>query len=385
MILLFGLLVACGGAAEQTEEETSETTSETSETATTTETTPEPEAQEAEPEETPAPAGQKTSSGGEVPMIRGPTLNFLMEEEQETPEAEATMEEEEGEEEQEESTATESEAMMEEEQETPEAEATMEEEEGEEEQEESTATAAPAVDPALVAYAAQHANGPGAIYVGDINQLVGPAPSTSQGDFDGNVTLESLQRHLWIYDSDIYQELLEKANLTNPTPLEVSGESITIQHACINRALLPCQLLETYFTLNLSDRTDGQVDFIVSSFPELGLAGPDTLSLVSQRTLDSANIYVGPGRPRYPESRVPKNPGLSQHLRWLCRWRVASHRDSEPVGHLFQSRTGISSHAGHYQGHRGTGAGGYRRSDHEPQLVRRQRPVLLLPGKDRQH
>ena len=149
VILLFGLLVACGGAAEQTEEEMSETTSETSETTTTTEATPEPEAQEAEPEE--------------------------------TPEAETMMEE----------------------QETPEAEATMEEE-SEEEQGESTATPAPAVDPALVAYAAQHANGPGAIYVGDINQLVGPAPSTSQGDFDGNVTLESLQRHLWIYDSDIY-------------------------------------------------------------------------------------------------------------------------------------------------------------------------------------
>ena len=259
-ILLFGLLVACGGAAEQTEEETSETTSETSQATTATEAAPEPEAQE-----------------------------------QETPEAEA---------------------MMEEEQETPEADATMEEE-GEEEQEESTATPAPAVDPALVEYAAQHANGPGAIYVGDINQLVGPAPSTSQGDFDGNVTLESLQRHLWIYDSDIYQELLEKANLTNPTPLEVSGESITIQHACINRALLPCQLLETYFTLNLRDRTDGQVEFIASSFPELGLAGPDTLSLVSQRTLDSANIYGG-----YVGGELP--PIEIQNL-----WGIYSSREQE--------------------------------------------------------
>ncbi len=250
-ILLFGLLVACGGAAEQTEKETSEPTSETSQATTATEAAPEPEAQE-----------------------------------KETPEAEATMEEE-----------------------------------GEEEQEESTATPAPAVDPAvdpaLVAYAAQHANGPGAIYVGDINQLVGPAPSTSQGDFDGNVTLESLQRHLWIYDSDIYQELLEKANLTNPTPLEVSGESITIQHACINRALLPCQLLETYFTLNLRDRTDGQVEFIASSFPELGLAGPDTLSLVSQRTLDSANIYGG-----YVGGELP--PIEIQNL-----WGIYSSREQE--------------------------------------------------------
>jgi hypothetical protein len=41
----------------------------------------------------------------------------------------------------------------------------------------------------LEQYAADHASGPGAIYLGDINQLVGPAPTVEQGDFDGNVTL----------------------------------------------------------------------------------------------------------------------------------------------------------------------------------------------------
>ena len=163
----------------------------------------------------------------------------------------------------------------------------------EEEEEEEDTTAASDEDAAMMAYASANAGGPGAIYVGDITQLAGPAPSESQGDFDGNVTLEALERHIWVYESDIYQELLEKANLTNPTPLTSSGETITIQHACINRALLPCQLLETYFEPNLTARTNGQVQFIVSSFPELGLAGPDTLSLVSERTLDSANIYGG--------------------------------------------------------------------------------------------
>ena len=191
-----------------------------------------------------------------------------------------------------------------------------EEDEEDEEEEESTA---PAVehDADLVSYAAENAGGPGAIYVGDIAQLVGPAPSISQGDFDGNVTLEALERHIWIYESDIYAELLEKAKLTDPTPLEVSGESITIQHACINRALLPCQLLETYFKLNIERRTEGQVEFIVSSFPELGLAGPDTLSLVSQRTLDSANIYGG-----YVGGELP--PVEIQNL-----WGIYSSREQE--------------------------------------------------------
>ena len=162
-------------------------------------------------------------------------------------------------------------------------------------QEETKAPAAPTsdVDPELQAYADANAGGPGAIYVGDINQLVGPAKTVEQGDFDGNVTLESLERHLWIYESAFYEELLEKAKLTDPTPMTYTGETITIQHACINRALLPCVALESYFSPNLLERTNGKVEFITSSFPELGLAGPDTLSLVTDGTLDSATIYGG--------------------------------------------------------------------------------------------
>ena len=145
----------------------------------------------------------------------------------------------------------------------------------------------------LEEYAAQRAGGPGAIYVGDLNQLVGPAPSVEQGDFDGNVPLDALERHDWIYESDFYRSLLEKARLTNPTELTYDGDPVTIQHACINRALLPCVLIETYFAPNLEKRTNGKLIMNVSSYPELGLAGPDTLTLVSDGTLEMANIYGG--------------------------------------------------------------------------------------------
>ena len=155
-------------------------------------------------------------------------------------------------------------------------------------------------DDALAKYAADNAGGPGAIYVGDINQMVGPAPMTltgepdsDLGDSDGNVPLSALQDHLWLYESDYYQSLVEKANLTNPTELTSSGESIKIQHACINRALLPCKIIEQYWAPNLEERTNGQLILEVSSFPELGLAGPDTLQLVSDGTLSMANIYTG--------------------------------------------------------------------------------------------
>ena len=126
---------------------------------------------------------------------------------------------------------------------------------------------------ALKQYATDNAGGPGAIYVGDINQMVGPAPlkpsgaaDTDLGDSEGNVPLSALEDHLWLYDSDYYWSLLERASLENPTALTSSGESITVQHACINRALLPCKIIEQYWAPNLEARTNGQLLLEVSSF-----------------------------------------------------------------------------------------------------------------------
>ena len=149
-------------------------------------------------------------------------------------------------------------------------------------------------------YAAENAGGPGAIFVGDISLMVGPTPLTlggkpdaDLGDSEGNVPLSALESHLWLYESDYYQSLIEKANLTNPTEMTNSGERFEIQHACINHALLPCKLIKQYWAPNLEQRTNGRLTLTVSSFPELGLAGPDTLQLVSDGFLTMANIYSG--------------------------------------------------------------------------------------------
>ena len=211
----------------------------------------------------------------------------------------------------------------------------------------------------LEEYAAEHAGGPGAIYVGDISQLVGPPPTDNIKDFfrhtfttptpppspaaprptptpfgrapaqstptpiptptptpsptdevlldpDGNVTLKALEQHLWIYESPFYAELIEKAKLTNPTPLTSSGEKITINHACARAGIfdrshdsyspgavgyMPCTLLRDYFAPNLRDRTNGQVEFIVSSFIDLGWSWVDVLGLVTNGTVDSATFF----------------------------------------------------------------------------------------------
>ena len=149
-------------------------------------------------------------------------------------------------------------------------------------------------DEDLVAYAATVAGGPGAIYVGDLSQLVGSATEPSLGGIDedgqpdGSVPLESLERHSWIYESPYYLDLLEKANLLNPTPLTSSGEEFEFQYACTNRALLPCSLMEHYLLPNVRARTNDQLIINLTSFPELGISGADNMTLVRDGTLDIA-------------------------------------------------------------------------------------------------
>ena len=168
-------------------------------------------------------------------------------------------------------------------------------------------------DDALKAVADKLAGGPGSIYIGDgnFNRLAGLAPGVSEkeneetgemelddplGDGNGMVPLEFVEKNRHIFETDYYKSLIEKAKLTDPTPLTSSGESHNIQYACINRALLPCVLQTVYFAENVKERTNGQVDFEVSSYPELGLAGSDMIELVETGTIEFAQIqpaYVG--------------------------------------------------------------------------------------------
>ena len=144
--------------------------------------------------------------------------------------------------------------------------------------------------------AAKMAGGPGAIYIGDVSQLAGPAPGDGLGDGSGNVPLAMVTKNSWIFQTDYYRSLLEKAKFTDPTELTSSGENVDVQYACINRALLPCVLQIEYFAKNILARTNGQVDFEVSSYPELGLAGSDMIDLIQDGTISFAQIqpaYVG--------------------------------------------------------------------------------------------
>ncbi len=156
------------------------------------------------------------------------------------------------------------------------------------------------VDPALAAAAAERANGPGAIYIGDLNQLVGPAPGEGLGDANDMVNLAGLERERYIFELQYYRDLIEKANFTNPTQMTYDGEPIKIQFACINRTVAPCELFDSFFRAQIEARTNGKVLIEITSFPELGIAGPDSLNLLGNGTLSFAEIsssYVSGAMP----------------------------------------------------------------------------------------
>jgi TRAP-type C4-dicarboxylate transport system substrate-binding protein len=71
------------------------------------------------------------------------------------------------------------------------------------------------------------------------------------------------------------------------------GKTYEFQLACINRTLLTCGLSENGFAAGVMAASNGRIQIEISSFPELGLAGPDTLRLVEDGTLGMAEIYPG--------------------------------------------------------------------------------------------
>ena len=262
ILLLMAFIVACGGASEPEEGQT--TTAQETTTTTTTDQTTETQATESAETTTSETTTQTQEQGEQEQQQQASTGS---EPAGETPEA--AMEEDE---------ETDGDAMME-------GDAMWE------------------ASDELKAYAAEKAGGPGAIYIGDGNfdALVGPSVydefaatyGTDLGDDDGNVPLDAILDVKWVFESDYYRQLIEKANLTNPTPLTSSGEDIELQHTCINGQLLWCKHQRVYFVPNVQERTEEQVTLNITSFPELGLAGTDTASLLADGTLGMTEIYGG--------------------------------------------------------------------------------------------
>ena len=100
------------------------------------------------------------------------------------------------------------------------------------------------------------------------------------------------------------------------TELVSVGESFEIQLTCIHRVLRPCGLLsgemegEPGFVGRVAQRTNGQVKFEVTSFPELGIVGSNTMHLTADGTLVMAEIYSGHVSDDFPEMDISNLWGL---------------------------------------------------------------------------
>lgn len=104
----------------------------------------------------------------------------------------------------------------------------------------------------------------------------------------------------------------------NLTPLESEGHSFEIPMACVDRFLVDCGLAagnysriwDIGFIERVKRRTNGQVQFEVTSFPELGYAGSDAFRLIEEGTLDAAQIHPDHITGDYPVAGIANLPGI---------------------------------------------------------------------------
>lgn len=106
----------------------------------------------------------------------------------------------------------------------------------------------------------------------------------------------------------------------NLTPLESEGHSFKIPIACIDRFLADCGLAAGHYSRiwdigfieRVKRRTNGQVQFEATSFPELGHVGSDALRLIEDGTLDAAQIHPDYVSGDYAIMEIANLPGLYQ-------------------------------------------------------------------------
>ena len=71
-----------------------------------------------------------------------------------------------------------------------------------------------------------------------------------------------------------------------------TGEKFEFQLVCISRTVRPCGLMAD-FAERVGQRTNGQIEIQMTSYPELGIQGTDALRLVGSGTLGFAEMYSG--------------------------------------------------------------------------------------------
>ena len=115
-----------------------------------------------------------------------------------------------------------------------------------------------------------------------------------------------------------------------------TGESFEFQYVCVNRTLLPCQVVQEYLD-TVNTRTDGQIEIQLSSYPELGISGFDMIRLLQDGTIGLGEIYSGFVGGEFPIFEAANLWGVYNSV---DEWFEASEALQEDIKSLVSRETG---------------------------------------------
>ena len=119
-------------------------------------------------------------------------------------------------------------------------------------------------------------------------------------------------------------------------PAASTGESFEFQYVCVNRTLLPCQVVQEYLD-TVNTRTDGQIEIQLSSYPELGISGFDMIRLLQDGTIGLGEIYSGFVGGEFPVFEAANLWGVYNSV---DEWFEASEALQEDIKTLVSRETG---------------------------------------------
>ena len=115
-----------------------------------------------------------------------------------------------------------------------------------------------------------------------------------------------------------------------------TGASFEFQYVCVNRTLLPCQVIQEFID-SVEERTDGQIEIQISSYPELGISGFDMIRLLEDGTIGLGEIYSGFVGGEFPTFEAANLWGAYENL---DQWFEASEALGDDIINLVRRETG---------------------------------------------
>ena len=119
------------------------------------------------------------------------------------------------------------------------------------------------------------------------------------------------------------------------TSLASTYETLEFQYVRVNRTLLPCQVVQEFMDA-VNESTNGRIEIQLSSYPELGISGLDTISLLKDGTIGFGEIYSGFVGGEFPVFDVANLWGTFGNL---DQWFAASDGVADDILQIVKKET----------------------------------------------